>query len=102
VGEAITGVTERKANRMKTTDSKHLWAIVKLPNLEKEFHCYLQHDSSPPASGLQASGLPALSLQHLQLLDADTLETWDFARPIDFLNWIEDKMKYVPKHGGLR
>jgi hypothetical protein len=77
---------------MNATDSKHLWAIVKLPNLEKEFHCFLQSDSDQQPLGLQ----------HLQLQDTDTLETWDFARPIDFLNWIETQMKYAPTRGGLR
>ena len=72
---------------MKSTDTKQLWAIVKLPNLEKEFHCYLLHDSG---------------LRHLELLDTDTLETWDFARPIDFLNWVETQMNYTPNRGGLR
>jgi hypothetical protein len=77
---------------MNAAESKHPWAIVKLPNLEKEFHCFLQSDS----------GQQALGLQHLQLRDADTLETWEFARPIDFLNWIEDRIKYAPNRGGLR
>jgi hypothetical protein len=66
--------------------SKHLWAILKLPELEKEYRIYVL-----PGSGPQRV-----------LTDTATYESWQFERPIDFLNWLEQKLQSTPKPGGLR
>jgi hypothetical protein len=66
--------------------SRHLWTIIKLPELEKQYRIYI----------LPGSGQPTA------LTIAPTYESWQFERPIDFLNWLEEQLEHTPHLGGLR
>jgi hypothetical protein len=67
-------------------DSKHLWIILKPPEFEKVYRIYLL-----PGSG-----------QAKQIMATATYESWQFERPIDFLNWLEEQLEHTPDLGGLR
>ncbi len=66
--------------------SKHLWIILKPPEYEKVYRIYLL-----PGSG-----------KAKQLTNTATYESWQFERPIDFLNWLEEQLGHTPDLGGLR
>ena len=67
--------------------SMHLWAILKPPKFDKEYHIYL---------------LPDSGVKRKQLTVAPAYESWQFERPIDVLNWLEEKSQDTPNPGGLR
>jgi hypothetical protein len=82
-----TGRTLGSGRHMNASHaSKHLWIILKPPEFEKVYRIYLL-----PGSG-----------QAKQLTNTATYESWQFERPIDFLNWLEQKLQTTPKPGGLR
>ena len=67
--------------------SMYLWAILKPPKFDKEYHIYL---------------LPDSGVKRKQLTVAPAYESWQFERPIDVLNWLEEKSQDAPEPGGLR
>jgi hypothetical protein len=67
--------------------SRHLWAILKPPKFDKEYHIYLLSDSG---------------VKRKQLTVTPAYESWQFERPMDVLNWLEEKSQDTPNPGGLR
>jgi hypothetical protein len=83
-----TGRTLGSGRHMNAShESKHLWVILKPPEFEKVYRIYL---------------LPGSGLKRQQLTNNPAYESWQFERPIDFLNWLEQKLQAAPKPGGLR
>jgi hypothetical protein len=66
--------------------SRHLWTTLKPPEFEKVYRIYLLADSGTAK----------------QLTVTPTYESWQFERPIDFLNWLEEHLQFTADSGGVR